>query len=148
MVFASGQQELGWALHGYRKAKAMQYSPRSRLATFLLVLFRYSVFLREQTGHLLELYYSCSSAYGQTHKGCCLFYRSCLGSETLAKARRTSSQYTMRQGRPYNKKIAKVNLCSSSKKFTNLYLLLFLNSLCPIFSTQKNGMTSVQKIWP
>ena len=88
-------------------------------------------------GHLLELYYSCSSAYGQTHNGCCLFYWSCLGSETLAKARRTSSQYTMRQGRRLNKKKTKVNLCSSSKKFTIIYLLPFFNSHCPIFLTEK-----------
>ena len=50
------------------------------------------------------------------------------GARHLPKRGEPSSQSTMRQGRPLNKKIAKVNLCSSSKKFTNLDLRLFLSS--------------------
>ena len=50
------------------------------------------------------------------------------GAGHLPKRGEPSSQSTMRQGRPLNKKIAKVNLCSLSKKFTNLDLRLFLSS--------------------
>ena len=47
------------------------------------------------------------------------------------------------EGRPFNKKEQKNSKSKPpfliKKKITNLYLLLFLSSLCPIFSTEKIG---------